>query len=161
VDITIATDRPAADALAAEVDPPRPALVGVLARAHAAEQAALRRVAELEAELRAARTEQITDGADPRLVEFWDRAGRIADHADFCEEYDRLADAMNGVARQREWEVTAQAIITVNVSRVVTARTAEEAESALRDEVGDEVLIDAIRYSAYDLEFENIDAERQ
>jgi len=161
VDITIATDRPAADALAAEVDPPRPALVGALARAHAAEQAALRRVAELEAELRAARTEQITDGADPRLVEFWDRAGRIADHADFCEEYDRLADAMNGVPREREWDVTAQAVITINVSRIVTARTAEDAESGLRDQIDDEVLIDAIRYNSYDLELEDLDAERR
>jgi len=52
------------------------------------------------------RTEQITDGGDYRLTEFWERAGRIADHANFCEEYDRMAEAMNGPRRERDYDVT-------------------------------------------------------
>lgn len=74
---------------------------------------------------------QIIDGSDPRLEMFWERAGRIADNADFCEEYDRMADAMNGPRRLREFEVTAQIEVTINVTRTIEARNANEA----RDEV--------------------------
>src|SRR5690606_38548776 len=35
--------------------------------------------------------EQI-DGDDPRLSSFWEKAQRIADYADYCEVFDRMAE---------------------------------------------------------------------
>lgn len=138
----------------------RPAMVGVLARAQEAERAALARVAELERQLNAARSEQITDGADPRLIEFWERAGRIADHADFCQEYDRLAEAMNGTPRERDWTVTMELSITVTVDISVSATTGEDAEDNARDLLDTDAIVSAIQYRHYDVEVEEISAER-
>lgn len=67
------------------------------------------------------RTEQITDGSDYRLTEFWERAGRIADHADFCQEYDRMAEAMNGPRRERDYDVT----LRITVEWATTCRAAD------------------------------------
>lgn len=63
------------------------------------------------------RTEQITDGSDYRLQEFWERAGRIADHANFCEEYDRMAEAMNGPRRDRDFDATLRITVEWTTSR--------------------------------------------
>lgn len=105
---------------------------------------------DLTARLHAAQTEQIIDGADPRLVRFWERAGRIADEADFCREYDRLADELNGVPRERDWTVSLDIALTVSLTRTVTARTDDDAISAAEDEFDRFVLADAI--SGYDIE---------
>lgn len=141
--------------------PPLPAMIGVLARAEAAEQAALARVAQLEAELTRLRTEQITDGADPRLIDFWEKAGRIADHADFCQEYDRLAEAMNGTPREREWDVTLDITVSLQVTRTVTARDADDAIDYARDGLDRDEVIEAVRMNGWDdISFDNSEAER-
>lgn len=140
---------------------PRPAMIGELARAHAAEQAALARVAQLEAEVQRLRTEQITDGGDHRLVEFWDKAGRIADHAGFCEEYDRLADALNGVPREREWDVAIDVTVNLRVYRTVTARDADSAIVAAEEIVDRDDIAEAIRLNGWDdITFDGGEAER-
>ncbi|MCZ4068981.1 hypothetical protein O1W71_14980 [Microbacterium sp. H37-C3] len=82
--------------------------------------------------IEALRTEQITDGGDYRLTEFWERAGRIADHASFCEEYDRMAEAMNGPRRERDFDVTLR--ITVEWT---TGRRAVDGETAGGDALDD------------------------
>ncbi len=141
--------------------PLRPAMIGVLARAEAAEQAALRRVAELESQIQALRLEQITDGGDPRLVEFWDKAGRIADHADFCHEYDRLAEAMNGTPRDRDWTVTLDVRLDVRIYRTISATTEEAAIDAARDDFTREDVAEHIRNNGWDdIEVTDSSAER-
>lgn len=139
----------------------RPAQVGLIARAEAAEQAALARVAVLEAEVTRLREAQITDGGDPRLVEFWEKAGRIADHADFCQEYDRLAEAMNGTPRMRDWTVSADVTITLRMHLSVTARNDEEAEQEAQDRIDSSDVIEAIRNTGWDdISFDDVSAER-
>ncbi len=140
----------------------RPAQIGLIARAEAAEQAALAKVAELEAEVARLRYEQITDGGDVRLVEFWEKAGRIADHADFCQEYDRLAEAMNGTPRMRDWSVSADVTITLRMHLSVSARTQEEAEQEAQDRLDSSDVIEAIRDTGWDdISFDDVSAERE
>jgi len=135
--------------------------VGEIARAQAAERAALARVAEVEAENTRLRTEQITDGDDPRLVDFWEKAGRIADHANFCEEYDRLAEALNGTPREREWVVNMDVSVSVRVSRTVTARNADEAVESAEEILDREDVAEQIRNWGWDdIDFDSSEAER-
>lgn len=139
----------------------RTVMVGELARAEAATAAAHARIAELEAEATRLRTEQITDGADPRLLDFWEKAGRIADHANFCEEYDRLADAMNGTPREREWDVVTDVQITLTVTRTVTATTESGAVEYAEEVLDREDVIEALRSRGWDdIEFNGSEAER-
>ncbi|MGC5173315.1 hypothetical protein ACLQ2Q_21955 [Microbacterium sp. DT81.1] len=119
----------------------RGAFAGELARAQADLALARAQVAERERTIQQLRTEQITDGADPRLVDFWDKAGRIADHADFCQEYDRLAEAMNGTPRNRDWEVEAEVTVTVRVTYSTSATSVDDADENARDGIDfDDVL---------------------
>lgn len=135
--------------------------VGEIARAEEAANLARARVAELENEVRRLRTEQILDGGDPRLVSFWDKAGRIADYANFCEEYDRLADELNGVPREREWDVSLDVVIRARVNYRRTARTDEDAISAAEDDLDREDVAEAIReHGWYDITVESSEAER-
>lgn len=144
------------------VFPPRPAMVGELARAQAAEAAALQRAAEAEAEVQRLRTEQILDGADPRLVGFWDKAGRIADYADFCDEYDRLAEELNGVPREREFEVRMEVELTFTVYKTVTARNEDDAEEVAREDLDRDDMTAAIDARGYDsLDISDLSAERR
>lgn len=107
------------------------------------------------------RTEQITDGADPRLVNFWDKAGRIADHADFCEEYDRLAEAMNGTPRERQWYVEAEVTVTVRVSYSTYATTSDDAEDNARDSLDFDDVLEAYRTNGHDsFDIEILETER-
>jgi hypothetical protein len=63
-----------------------------------------RRDAQREAEtLRtrlAAAEGQITDGSDPRLTDFWERAQEQATDAGYCSEYDRMAEMLGGPQRR-------------------------------------------------------------
>lgn len=107
-------------------------------------------IADLTAQIQANATEQITDGADPRLIDFWEKAGRIADYADFCEEYDRLAEAMNGPGREREYEVQLEVTVTLQVTRTVNAQDSETAECYARDDLDGDTLRDALSYNSID-----------
>ncbi len=139
----------------------RGAFAGELARAHAELAAAREQVAAREREIERLRTAQITDGSDPRLIDFWDKAGRIADHADFCQEYDRLAEAMNGTPRCRDWEVEAEVTVTVRVTYSTSATTEDDADDNAREGIDFDAVIDAYRSNgAESLDVSIISTER-
>ncbi len=139
----------------------RGAFAGELARAHAELAAAREQVAAREREIERLRTAQITDGSDPRLIDFWDKAGRIADHADFCQEYDRLAEAMNGTPRCRDWEVEAEVTVTVRVTYSTSATTEDDADDNAREGIDFDAVIDAYRNNgAESLDVSIISTER-
>lgn len=146
----------------APVSDQRPAMLGELARAEAALAAAREQIAHLEASNRLLRAEQITDGNDPRLVEFWERAGEAADRADFCREYDRLVDEIGGVARSREWSVLLDVTVTARVRLTVTARTEEEAGEVAEEELNRENVAEAIDNEGWDsISVDVVEAERE
>lgn len=128
----------------------RPAVIGLVARAEAAEAAALARVAELQREVERLRTEQITDGNDPRLVDFWEKGGRIADAAGFCDEYDRIVDSVGGVVRERSWEVCMDVTVTLTLHQSVTARGESDAAEYAQGEVDQQMIADHIRLNGWD-----------
>jgi hypothetical protein len=103
------------------------------------------RIVALTNALHSAETEQITDGADPRLTTFWDRAGRIADHADYCEEYDRMAEALNGPRRSREYEVTLEVSVNVRIYLTTSGEGNEDAIDHARDQLDANLIIEAIQ----------------
>lgn len=123
----------------------RGAFAGELARAQADLAEAHAKLAERERTIQQLRTEQITDGSDPRLVDFWEKAGRIADHADFCNEYDRLAEALNGTPRSRDWEVEAEVTVTVRVTYSTSATTEDDADENARDGIDFDDVLTAYR----------------
>ena len=57
----------------------------------------------------------ISDGADARLVPFWDKARRIATSAGYCGEFDRIASALGGPQRRLSWEGAVSVEVTVSV----------------------------------------------
>lgn len=128
----------------------RTAFAGELARTHAELAEAREQVAAREREIERLRTEQITDGSDPRLIDFWDKAGRIADHADFCQEYDRLAEAMNGTPRYRDWEVEAEVTVTVRVTYSTSATTEEDADDNAREGIDFDDVLAAYRDNGHE-----------
>jgi hypothetical protein len=93
------------------VEPDRKAQADAMAvlRRREAQQAEMIKNLERRIELLSA---DITDGADTRLIPFWDKASENADEAGFCPEYDRMAEMMNGVRRSKTY--------TVRMSRTVT-----------------------------------------
>jgi hypothetical protein len=73
--------------------------------------------------------EQIT-GDDYRLTDFWQRAGDLAEEFEFCNEYDRLADAMGGPAREYEFEVEHEITVSVTFTAVTTQTASRNADSS-------------------------------
>lgn len=132
----------------------RSGYTGELARAEAALAEARDALAARDRIIEQLRTDQITDGGDPRLVDFWEKAGRIADHADFCQEYDRLAEALNGTPRLRDWDVTLDVTVTVRVHYSASATTSDDAEDIARDEITFEDVVAAYRENGSAEEFE-------
>ncbi len=100
----------------------REELEGALSRA-------TERMTILSERVTALRDEQL-EGGDARLTEFWSKAERVASHAGFCSEYDRMADALGGPARMLEWEgatsVTLSLTFTVPVGGVATPAEIDE-----------------------------------
>ena len=146
----------------------RSVTLGELGRAEAARAEAVTRATELEArnarleaEVQQLRFEQITDGADSRLVAFWERAGEIADEEGFCNEYDRLAESFNGVPRERDFEVRLDVTVTLTVYKSVTARDSDSAGSIASDEIDSDDVIEAIRSRGTDgIDVDDWSAER-
>ena len=68
----------------------------------------------------AAMSEDITDGADSRLVAFWAKAHENANEAGFCPEYDRMAEMMDGPRRTIEVEVYLSRTVTYTETARVT-----------------------------------------
>lgn len=139
---------------------PRPAVIGELARIEASTRAALARAEQLEAEIATARTEEITDGSDQRLVEFWDAAGEVATDHDMCGEYDRMVEAVDGITRYREFEVAMDVTVTLRVYRTVEARTHDDAIEDAEDGLDSDDVVAAIRDNGWtDLEWNGSSAE--
>ena len=129
---------------------PRPAVIGELARIEASTRAALARAEQLEAEIATARAEEITDGSDHRLVEFWDAAGEVATDHDMCGEYDRMVEAVDGITRHREFEVAMDVTVSLRVYRTVTANTHDAAIEAAEEDVDRYDIAEAIRENGWD-----------
>jgi hypothetical protein len=75
---------------------------------------ATERIGTLEDENRTLRFSQI-EGDDSRLSDFWEKARRIAQHAGFCAEYDKMAVALGGPARMLDWSGVVSVAVTVTV----------------------------------------------
>lgn len=119
------------------------------------------RVLALETELTAAKYDQITDGSDHRLERFWEKAGRIADAADFCEEYDRMAEALNGPRREREYDVTVEVTLSVRFTRTVTATDEDGACDYASDDLSMSEIEEAVSNGdAYDWTLQGTEAQR-
>ena len=76
----------------------------------------------------ALRTEQIW-GDDPRLADFWEKAQRLADNANYCQVFDEMAEALGGPSRIREYEVVVSGIVTVPWSITVTVEAKDDNEA--------------------------------
>jgi len=117
----------------------REELEGALSRA-------TERITTLSEQASALRSEQV-EGSDARLTEFWSKAERVASHAGFCSEYDRMADAMGGPARMLEWEgytsVTLELTFTVPVSGVATP--AEIDEHTMTYDLDDDTILEGAK----------------
>lgn len=140
---------------------PRPAIIGELARVEASTRAALARAEQLEADIATARDEQITDGADHRLVEFWDAAGEVATDHDMCGEYDRMVEAVDGITRERDFDVAMDVTVTLRVYRTVTATTHDAAIETAECDVDQYDVAEAIRENGWeDIDFNGSSADQ-
>lgn len=135
------TTAPAFDASAFDSAPantPNPYATNTREELESALTRATERIGTLEDECRVLRYSQI-EGSDSRLSDFWDKARRIAEHAGFCTEYDKIAMALGGPARMLDWSgvVNVQVTVTVPVPVGGTA-TPEEVENHTMDYSVDE-----------------------
>lgn len=64
--------------------------------------------------------EQITDGADPRLRQFWINAAREATARGHCDEYDDMVEVLNGPSRS---ELGDELNVDVEITVTIPART--------------------------------------
>lgn len=125
---------------------------------------ATERIGTLEDENRALRFSQI-DGDDARLSDFWEKARRIAEHAGFCSEYDKIAIAMGGPARMLHWSGVVNVSVTVTVPVPVSGTaTPDEIENHTMDYSVDDydafdALTDAIEsMTRHDIDSHEMDA---
>lgn len=88
-------------------------------------------ITQLQERIEQLRFEQITDGNDERLIDFWERAAQKASDENYCGEYDRMAELLGGPGRERSYVVTT--LVTIEVSVNVTARTEDDAISIVDD----------------------------
>ena len=138
----------------------RGSYAGELARVQAELTAAREQIAERDRTINGLRFDQITDGADARLVTFWEKGGRIADAADFCQEYDRIAEALGGPRREREYEVEAEVTVRIRVTYTTTATSEEEADENAHQGIDFDDALAAYRDNGYeDFDIEVISTE--
>lgn len=102
------------------------------------------RIVELTNALRQAQYGQITSGDDPRLETFWEKAGRIADYAGYCDEYDRMAEALDGPRRSRDYDVEVEVTVNVRVTMTVSAESENEACDLACDSLDEDAVKEAI-----------------
>ena len=154
------TTAPAFDASAFESAPANPYATNTREELESALTRATERIGTLEDECRDLRYSQI-EGDDHRLTDFWEKARRIAEHAGFCTEYDKIATALGGPARRLDWSGVVNVTVTVTVPVPVGGTaTPEEVENHTMDyEVDEWYVLDALRemvpnMSQYDLDHE-------
>lgn len=151
-----------------EVSDRRHAFAGELDRARAEAATARERVRELEEtvaardrEIQALRVEPITSGTDPRLSYIWERGGEIADERSFCEEYDAIVEALGGIPRSRDHDVTFRVTITQRVTVTASGTSEEDAEAAAEEDFDIHDVIRDLQHNGADhYEIEVIETER-
>lgn len=111
----------------------------------AAEAEAERLRAELAQRPSTGSDEQITDGSDPRLREFWAKAAEAANEAGYCNEYDRMAAALNGPGRTKSGHVH------VDVTLGSLELTIDEVEV---DNINDDPDLDAVFEALIEMVYE-------
>lgn len=79
-------------------------------------------------------SEPVTRGDDERLVEFWRIAALAANEAGFCPEYDKLATALGGVARE---DLAQDYYVTMDLTTSVTYRVTVPLGANVEDNVWD------------------------
>ena len=127
------TTAPAFDASAFESAPANPYATNTREELESALTRATERITALEDEARGLRYSQI-DGDDSRLTDFWEKARRVAEHAGFCTEFDRIAMALGGPARMLDWSGVVNVAVTVTVPVPVGGTaTPEEVENHTMD----------------------------
>ena len=127
------TTAPAFDASAFESAPANPYATNTREELESALTRATERIGTLEDECRNLRYSQI-EGSDTRLTDFWEKARRIAEHAGFCTEYDKIAIALGGPARMLDWSGVVNVTVTVTVPVPVGGTaTPEEIENHAMD----------------------------
>jgi len=119
---------------------------------------ATERIGTLEDENRTLRFSPI-DGDDVRLSDFWEKARRIAEHAGFCAEYDKIAVALGGPARMLDWSGVVNVAVTVTVPVPVGGTaTPEEIENHTMDySVDDYEVWDAVENAIGDMTRHDMD----
>ena len=128
-----------------EIRDERAGFQGELARLQATVAELTAVVAAKDQVIQTLRTEQITEGDDIRLETFWEKAGRIADHADFCSEYDRMAEAMGGPRRERDYDVQVSVTVEIIINTSVSATDNEGAETAAEEQIDTDYILSHIR----------------
>lgn len=106
-------------------------------------------IAQRDQTISTIRHEQITDGGDFRLTTFWERAGRFADVGNFCEEYDRIAEAMNGPRRERDYNVTLR--LTIDWDTTARGTDGDDAGQYAAEDFDMESLIEAARSGSLEI----------
>lgn len=123
----------------------REAIIEMLTRAQA-------RIATLSAQV---------EGSDPRLETFWADAKRIADHAGFCTEFDRIAQALGGPVRQLDWSGVVEVEITLTVAVPVGGTASpEEVENHTMDYEADTYnIIEALQEKVREMTWRELESE--
>lgn len=124
--------------------------------AQAALATAQETINELRTRVSQLQNEQITDGSDHRLTEFWERAAQKASDENYCGEYDRMAELLGGPGRVKTYDVTTR--VTIEITVQVEARSDDDAVEQVDDfdHVEMERIIGNLSY--YDVNIEEIDA---
>ena len=119
-----------------------------------------RNLAETRQRLTTAESDQITAGSDPRLHDFWVRAGETADTEGFCDEYDRIAEAMDGVPREREFNVEMEVTVTFTMTQSATCRDSDDAYAIARDNLTESDLREGMSWASLGWETEEVSTDR-
>lgn len=143
-----------ADGPAPVVQESREAQAHALAVMRAREERTLAEVAQLRTEVNRLRNEQITEGDDPRLEQFWEKAMDAANDANFCNEYDRIAEMMGGPTRSVTYDV--DLTVTLRSSVTVTVRRGEEVN---RSELRDQISLSDIESNLSSVDWSDVEVE--
>ena len=100
------------------------------------------------------------EGDDPRLADFWEKAGALAERAGYCDQYDHLAEQLGGPARTVGYNVEHTLTVTVQVTaysyqsagKNATSGDFESYENSGYDDDIDERIKEAIDCGAYSIE---------
>lgn len=71
--------------------------------------------------------------SSPGLAWLWEDAARLADRFNFCEEFDRLTEALGVPGRERSFRIPMLTEDGMRITATVVARSRELAEQRIRD----------------------------